>query len=294
MGSDGKIPASQLPSYVDDVIEAANKAALPKTGESGKIYVTLDNNKTYRWSGTAYVEISASIVIGTTTGTAYDGALGAALASTVSTHTGNADIHVTASNKTAWNAKYDKPSGGIPKTDLASAVQTSLGKADSAVQPAAIANMESTTNKVTSWSSTTSDTKYPSEKLVKTSLDGKSDTGHTHSAATTSAAGFMSAADKTKLNGIAEGATKVEAVTADNINAKIKINGTEKTLYTHPSAFTGTPGTFASVTVDKYGHVTSGNAKVAAANISGTLTASQLPPGVTYFEDTEIEVANFA
>ena len=294
LGSDGKIPASQLPSYVDDVIEAANKAALPKTGESGKIYVTLNDNKTYRWSGTAYVEISASIVIGTTTGTAYDGALGAALATAVSAHTGNADIHVTASNKTAWNAKYDKPSGGIPKTDLASAVQTSLGKADSAVQPAAIANMESTTNKVTSWSSTTSDTKYPSEKLVKTSLDGKSDTGHTHSAATTSAAGFMAAADKAKLNGIAEGATKVEAVTADNINAKIKINGTEKTLYTHPSAFTGTPGTFASVTVDKYGHVTSGNAKVAAANISGVLTAGQLPSNVTYFEDTEIEVANFA
>ena len=40
----------------------------------------------------------------------------------------------TTANQTAWSAKYDKPSGGIPKTDLASAVQTSLGKADSAVQ----------------------------------------------------------------------------------------------------------------------------------------------------------------
>ena len=48
------------------------------------------------------------------------------------------------------------------------------------------------------------------------------------------------------------------------------------------------------MTVDKYGHVTSGNAKVAAANISGVLTAGQLPSNVTYFEDTEIEVANFA
>ena len=48
------------------------------------------------------------------------------------------------------------------------------------------------------------------------------------------------------------------------------------------------------MTVDKYGHVTSGNTKVAATNISGTLTASQLPSAVTYFEDTEIEVANFA
>jgi hypothetical protein len=56
----GKVPSAQLPSFVDDVIEAANFAALPGTGETGKIYVTLDNNKTFRWSGSAYVEISAS------------------------------------------------------------------------------------------------------------------------------------------------------------------------------------------------------------------------------------------
>lgn len=56
----GKVPSAQLPSFVDDVIEAANFAALPGTGETGKIYVTLDDNKTYRWSGSAYVEISAS------------------------------------------------------------------------------------------------------------------------------------------------------------------------------------------------------------------------------------------
>lgn len=56
----GKIPASQLPSYVDDVIEVANFASLATVGETGKIYVTLDNNRTYRWSGSAYVEISAS------------------------------------------------------------------------------------------------------------------------------------------------------------------------------------------------------------------------------------------
>jgi hypothetical protein len=58
----GKIPSSQLPSYVDDVVEVANFAALPVTGETGKIYVTLDTNKTYRWSGSTYIEISASPV----------------------------------------------------------------------------------------------------------------------------------------------------------------------------------------------------------------------------------------
>ena len=56
----GKVPSAQLPSYVDDVVEGANLASLPATGETGKIYVTLDTNKTYRWSGSAYVEISAS------------------------------------------------------------------------------------------------------------------------------------------------------------------------------------------------------------------------------------------
>jgi hypothetical protein len=54
----GKVPADQLPSYVDDVIESANISSLPVVGESGKIYVTLDTNKTYRWSGSSYVEIS--------------------------------------------------------------------------------------------------------------------------------------------------------------------------------------------------------------------------------------------
>lgn len=56
----GKIAAAVLPSFVDDVLEFANLAAFPGTGETGKIYVTLDTNKTYRWSGSAYVEISPS------------------------------------------------------------------------------------------------------------------------------------------------------------------------------------------------------------------------------------------
>lgn len=57
----GLIPAALLPSYVDDVIEVANLTALQAaTGETGKIYVTLDNNKTYRWSGSAYIEVSPS------------------------------------------------------------------------------------------------------------------------------------------------------------------------------------------------------------------------------------------
>ena len=54
----GKVPAAQLPSYVDDVLEFANLAGFPGVGETGKIYVALDSNKTYRWSGSVYVQIA--------------------------------------------------------------------------------------------------------------------------------------------------------------------------------------------------------------------------------------------
>lgn len=73
----GRVPSGQLPSYVDDVIEVANFAALPGTGEAGKIYITLDNNKTWRWSGSGYAEISASLALGETSSTAYRGDRGA-------------------------------------------------------------------------------------------------------------------------------------------------------------------------------------------------------------------------
>ena len=73
LDSSGKVGSAFLPSYVDDVIEVANFAALPVTGETGKIYVTLDDNLTYRWSGSAYVEISKSLALGETSSTAYRG-----------------------------------------------------------------------------------------------------------------------------------------------------------------------------------------------------------------------------
>ena len=56
----GLVASAQLPSYVDDVLEYANLAAFPGTGEAAKIYVALDSSKTYRWTGSTYVEISPS------------------------------------------------------------------------------------------------------------------------------------------------------------------------------------------------------------------------------------------
>lgn len=58
----GLVPASQLPSYVDDVLEFPDLASFPVTGETGKIYVALDTNKVYRWSGSAYIEINQQAV----------------------------------------------------------------------------------------------------------------------------------------------------------------------------------------------------------------------------------------
>lgn len=74
LDENGLVPSSQLPSYVDDVEECADKATMDaKTGEAGKIYVTVDDGKTYRWSGSAYVEISSSLALGETSSTAFAG-----------------------------------------------------------------------------------------------------------------------------------------------------------------------------------------------------------------------------
>ena len=82
LDASGKVPSAQLPSYVDDVIDGYlsggkfyedSAHANEITGESGKIYVDIPTSKTYRWSGTAFVEISASLALGETSSTAYRG-----------------------------------------------------------------------------------------------------------------------------------------------------------------------------------------------------------------------------
>ena len=145
LGADGKVPASQLPSFVDDVLEGYLNADAGKfyeessytteiPAEGGKIYTDLSNNKTYRWGGSAYTEISASVALGETQGTAYEGSKGKALKDAFDAHEADTDIHITSSERTAWNAKYDKPATGIPSTDMTAEVQASLALADTALQ----------------------------------------------------------------------------------------------------------------------------------------------------------------
>lgn len=61
----GLVPADNLPSYVDDVLEYSTLSAFPATGETGKIYVALDTSLTYRWSGSVYVLLSQAAVTAT-------------------------------------------------------------------------------------------------------------------------------------------------------------------------------------------------------------------------------------
>ena len=85
LDSNGKVPSSQLPSYVDDVEEYTSQSSFPATGTTGKIYVDTTTNLTYRWSGTTYVEISPSLALGDTPSTAYAGDKGVKNAKNIET-----------------------------------------------------------------------------------------------------------------------------------------------------------------------------------------------------------------
>lgn len=121
LDGDGKVPSAQLPSYVDDVIEgylyngkfykeSVHTTAI--TGEGGKIYVDLSTEVTYRWSGSKFVEISKSLAVGTTSGTAYAGDKGAALEKKVSSlESSTSGIKNDYLPKVANSVKVDRVAG---------------------------------------------------------------------------------------------------------------------------------------------------------------------------------------
>ena len=131
LDSTGKVPASQLPSFVDDVIEGyIYNGKLYKesghtteiSGESGKIYVDLSTEKTYRWSGSTFVVISDTLALGETSTTAYRGDRGkAAYEHSQSAHA-RADATKTEASATNGNLKingnetqvYRHPAGTNP------------------------------------------------------------------------------------------------------------------------------------------------------------------------------------
>ncbi|GEM_PF-3373759 len=206
LDAEAKIPASQLPSFVDDVIEgylyngkfyqdAAHTIEI--TAVSGKIYVNLTDSKTYRWSGTQYSEISSSLALGETSSTAYRGDRGKT-AYSHSQVSGDSTIHHTHSNK----AELDKVTEGK--------VEAWDGKIDK-------------TSIATSWGTTASDDKVPSEKLVKSALDGKQATvsfDGTYNASSNKAATVKTVTDKI-------GALDATITSTDGTNVQVKVTETD-------------------------------------------------------------------
>lgn len=134
LDSNGHVPTSQLPSYVDDVIEGYYNTADNKfyeedtytteiTPEEGKIYVDLSTEKTYRWSGSAYVQINAGLALGETSGTAYEGNKGKANADNIATIQGLIPASATTSNKLATEADIPAVSNFIEKSSTAGLVK---------------------------------------------------------------------------------------------------------------------------------------------------------------------------
>lgn len=135
LGADGKVPATQLPSYVDDVIEFEKQFATPAAmtvgklyyntttkkfieatsatagtdvdPETGKIYVDLSTSKTYRWSGSELTVISETLALGETSSSAYRGDKGKIAYDHSQLAVGHANPHVTDSERDDWNAKQD-------------------------------------------------------------------------------------------------------------------------------------------------------------------------------------------
>lgn len=107
LSNNGKVPANQLPSYVDDVLEYGTFNTFPTTGEDGKIYVAQDTNLTYRWSGTRYVEISQSLALGETSSTAYPGDKGKQLSEDLKAEIGRSK-HEDASIREAIAAEQNR------------------------------------------------------------------------------------------------------------------------------------------------------------------------------------------
>lgn len=73
LDSSGKLTSSQLPGSVSQILEFESRSNFPESGEDDKIYVSLNTRRSYRWSGTLYIEIPSSLALGETQGTAYEG-----------------------------------------------------------------------------------------------------------------------------------------------------------------------------------------------------------------------------
>lgn len=265
LDTEGKVPSSQLPSYVDDVLEYATKSDFPQVGQSGIIYLAKNENKTYRWTGTTYGVIGSDLALGETSATAYAGDKGklvannlAALTTNFNSHNANTTVHITANERTTWNGKYAKPSAGIPKTDLSSAVQSSLSLADTALQ-----KHQDISGKLDASIFNT----HANNNTIHITANERTSWNNKQNALTTQTAYSAKGS-----------AVKVPQITTNTLGQVTKI---EEVTITQPD-ISGkadkasiTAGTYTSVTVNAQGIVTGGSNPTPSA-VNGTVTATAL------------------
>lgn len=257
LDANGKIPSSQIPGSYDDVKEGYlyngkfyydAEHTQEITAAADMVYVDKSTNKTYRWSGTQYVVIGSDLALGETSSTAYRGDRG----------------------KAAYDFSQDPYTSNPAMDGSASAGSSTKWAKGDHVHPSDTSR-EAVANKTTSWSSTPSDTNYPSEKLVKDSLDNKVDKVNGKGLSTNDFTDTL----KTKLDGISTGANKVQS---SSTNGNIKIDGTETTVYTHPTT-TAVAASAKKVGNDANGHVVLGDAlakgDVGLGNVDNTSDATK-------------------
>lgn len=226
LDSSGKVPSAQLPSYVDDVLDYNSQSNFPGTGESGKIYIAKDTNKTYRWSGSAYVEISASLALGETSSTAYRGDRGkiAYDHSQVAHAPANAEANVqsdwsvsdTSSDAYIKNKPTSLPANGgdadtvnghtIQSDVPANAVFTDTKYSTGTTTTAGITKLYTGTGTNTDGTMT--------QNAITTALNSKANSSHTHNYAGASSAG-----------GSANSAVKLDTSTAGSSTQPVYFSG---------------------------------------------------------------------
>ena len=133
LDANGKVPSSQLPSFVDDVVEGYYKAADDRfyeestyetliTPTSGKSWVDVSTNKSYRWTGSVYVRVDEGVQIGETADTAFAGNRGKALETAVAGIKDGSSINSFGGVETALSNKVDKVNGkGLSTNDFTDA-----------------------------------------------------------------------------------------------------------------------------------------------------------------------------
>lgn len=240
----GKVPASQLPSYVDDVLEYTSLAGFPTTGQSGIIYVDLATNKTYRWGGTDYVEISASLALGETSSTAYAGDKGKANADAITA------LQTRVGNVESKNSTQD------------TAIQTAQGAAEAAQTTATQAKNAAATN----------------AGAIEDIVDGTTTVAKATAAAT---ATKLSESKSFALTGNVTGSTTSDLSGNVSIAATIA-DGAVTTAKLSTTGITA--GTYTALTVDNKGRATAGGTSIEFGTSGQTEPSANLMVNGLFFE----------